>query len=284
MQRPSPLALVDLDFAPRRGSRLLGRPFELLAQLGEDHALIVARRFELFGIRLEPRVCLGQCLALALGELAETGGQPLLDSVEVGRPLRQSLLDSPFDQCQGVSELCGDAAFAIVQLGSARVGELPLLLGQERGRVGPGAGEGPFELRGALGCFSLDQASQPRLCGAELVVEPAPAQNPGTQRNRRETPGETDHQSACGDRNVAIRIEAERHPRGSGAEAEKNGDPDQQLARSSPEERRRDYRRGDGHAHGEADLDDRLDGHDRIVISRSEVRAARPRVRRLPRP
>ena len=87
VQRAPPLALVDLDLAARGGSRLLGGPLEFLPQLRKDRPLILAGGLELLCVCFEPRLCLGDRVALALGELAETRCQPLLHPVEVACPL-----------------------------------------------------------------------------------------------------------------------------------------------------------------------------------------------------
>ena len=58
----------------------------------------------------------GDDVALALGQLAETGGQSLLDPVQVARPVRQPLLDAR------VRELTRRLENAVVQAKSSPQG------------------------------------------------------------------------------------------------------------------------------------------------------------------
>src|SRR5205814_2228436 len=139
VQRPPPLALVDLDLAARGGSRLLRGPLEFLPQLRKDRPLILAGGLELLCVSFQSRLCLGDRVALALGELAETRCQPLLHPVEVACPFAQALLDTALDEGHRLAELGGEAPLTRVQLAQPCVGELAVLLGQARGRIGASA-------------------------------------------------------------------------------------------------------------------------------------------------
>src|SRR5262249_23931280 len=69
-----------------------GGAFELLAELREDRALILAGGLQLRHLRLQPRLRLGNRLALALSQLGQASHQALLDPVEGARPFRRPLL------------------------------------------------------------------------------------------------------------------------------------------------------------------------------------------------
>ena len=73
---------------------------------------------------------LGDSVALALGQLAETRGQALLNAVEVAGPFRQSLFDAALHEGQRLAELAGEAFLSLVHLASPLIGELALLFGK----------------------------------------------------------------------------------------------------------------------------------------------------------
>src|SRR4029450_1172585 len=100
---------------PKASPASPGAALDLLAELREDRALVLAGGLELLHLRFEPRLGLPDRLALALRQLGETGRQSLLDPVEVGGPFGQTLLDAALDETEGLAELARDPSLSLSQ-------------------------------------------------------------------------------------------------------------------------------------------------------------------------
>jgi hypothetical protein len=261
VQRSSALALVHLDLSSRGRPGFSGGALELLPELREDRALVLAGGLELLHLRFEPRLGLADRLALALRQLGETSRQSLLDPVEVGGPFGQTLLDAALDEGKGLAELARDASLSLSQFVSPGFGELSFVFGEARGRFGSCACKRALELLAAQNGLPLDQVTQRGLGGLELGVGPPAPRQAGAQRERQNGGCETDRQSAGGHGRPPVDVECEDDPGAGRGEAEQPRDSDQ-LAPGAASRQRRGNRPGEhDDADGEGDLHGGLGAH-----------------------
>ncbi|HZE29504.1 MAG TPA: hypothetical protein VE055_05360 [Gaiellaceae bacterium] len=274
VQRPSALALVYLDLTARNRPGLAGGALELLPQLREDRALIFAGRLQLLHLRFQPRLSLGDRLALALRELGEPGRQPLLDPVQVAGPLSQPLLDAALDERKGLAELAGDPPFLLGQFVAPGFGELSLVFGKARARFGACPRERALELLASLQCLALDQLPERCLGLLQLGVDPPAPRQPFTERQCQQGSCAAHGQSTRGHRRPSIDIECEGDPSRRRRQTQQARQCGMQATRAPARQCRRNRHANQHDACGEGDLHGGLRGHQRWIVDQRKRRTS----------
>ena len=170
-----------------RGERLLERLLELGAHTRERGALLVALRCESVGIGDDPRLDVGEQPLLPLRELGDAGLRRLGGTVEILRPRCEALLHLRLRRRERLGQRRDDVALASANSRATLLGDLPLLLDEERDRVGARPGERPLELLGPVGGLPVDERDAVRLrcarCASILRRAQVPAAGGGDARD-----------------------------------------------------------------------------------------------------
>ena len=146
LQRAPPLAGVLLEL--RRGGLqdVVREPDLLFAKPGDARALLVDLRVLCLGLLADPRLDVGDQLPLLRLELLDLDGQPFLELLDVGGPLREALLDRALGAEELLAQLGGRLALALRHIAPPLLGDPALLLGVAREGVGAQACQRALEL------------------------------------------------------------------------------------------------------------------------------------------
>jgi hypothetical protein len=203
VQRRPPLGRVLLEVERCRLRHLLGALREVLAELPDQHAVLLEARVVPLGLRLDPCRDLRRELLLALREPRDLGGEALLELREVASPLRQPLLDARLRRRQRLDQLHTGVALVLGDLAPPCVGDAPLLFRERRHRLGPRHRQRALELgRAALG-LPRDDLVERRLAALDLPLERArpgtcpPDQHHGGGRRATRDDGGGDRDCGC---------------------------------------------------------------------------------------
>src|SRR5205823_8877289 len=120
--------LRRLELGCRRGRAVLCRPRQLLAEVDDGRALLLALGLEPLGVGGNPPLGLGDQLLLALGNPRDLRRVGLLRPVEIGAPLGEPLLDPPLRCRERLGQARRCLLLALAERVTALVRDPPLLL------------------------------------------------------------------------------------------------------------------------------------------------------------
>src|SRR5438477_3643683 len=101
-----------------------------------------------------------QKLQLSLLELRDPRLRRLRGTIEILGPAREPLFHLRLNLVQLVAQSCRRIVLPLRNERPPLLGDLPLLLLEQRARVGPGAGEGELQLCGTFALLALDECKE----------------------------------------------------------------------------------------------------------------------------
>src|SRR5581483_5654580 len=160
VQRAPALGRVCFDFRLRSRHHFFERFVDIRAHALERGAKLVALRREAVGIGGHAQLGVRKALLLPLSELEDVRARRVGDAIEILRPAGEPLLDLRLRRRQSARQRRTGLALALGELAAVLLGELPLLLDEERHRIGAGARQGALELRCTVLRLLLDERAQ----------------------------------------------------------------------------------------------------------------------------